>query len=204
MVESSVGRIFAFYRYWQVWLLKGVSMLKILMALALIAAVGIGCSYRSLYRNPMEDGSGFGSLDHDGNNHLDQDEFCMAMENVFSLWDTSDNNYLDPDELGAGLFSLFDDDQSGYLTSAEWETLNSETFASRFSFSQWDVNFDNIITPDELSIGLNNNSIAAKWSGGSPSLDRQGFCKMNFFMADIDEDNQISQSEWDGYSQYFR
>lgn len=109
---------------------------------------------------------------------------CGQEEDAYDRIDTDDDNTVNRQEYlenwyGAGYFNLWDRNDDGQISEAEWESglkANYEDYAyTSGEFEEWNLNGDNFITKEELANGL-------------------------FSIYDTDGDGEIERAEFEKFS----
>lgn len=147
-------------------------------------------------------GVDFNTLDRDTSAYLDQDEFCTGLQEqgIFNDWDANNDNTLDAVEFSNQVVEVWDGDGDGAIGQDEWTEFNQAWFEETYDFNTWDTNNDGVITPAEFQDGVQENDLYSDWDLFGDGLDENEFCDMAFSIADENDNDQVSQTEWDTFS----
>jgi Ca2+-binding EF-hand superfamily protein len=143
-------------------------------------------------------GSGFPSLDADGDSALDRDEIPeLADRSAFEEWDADADSEVDRDEIAGNAFALWDANSNGAIDVSEWES-GAELFfpdtAQVVPLEDVDGDGDSELDEDEFGEQLDYTALGETWSDGV--LDEERFKQAYFELYDRDDDGTVDEQEW--------
>ena len=170
-------------------------MKKILSTLAVSTALLTAPAHAQLFEGWDTDESGT----------LGLAEFTPGIheQGLFSDWNTNEDEALSEDEFESGLFGLFDDDDNGELTQAEWDEGVDAWFGEQAvdaDFSAWDDDGDGVLSEAEFTgeIGTLDTGFD-EFAGDDQQVTETEFDEGMFgwFEEDEDDDEELAEDEWD-------
>ncbi|MDP8932112.1 MAG: hypothetical protein M3O70_26970 [Actinomycetota bacterium] len=155
---------------------------------------------------PQGEGNVFSTLDRNGDSYLDVDEVAEweDREGIFTRWDADADSELDRDEVAGNAFSLWDADDSGKISQAEWRQGTNLWYPQDVElrvYSDWDRDGDSELDTDEFKERFDFSALGESWS--AESLDKESFKKAYFELYDTDDDGRVSVAEWTQGSRTF-
>lgn len=187
--------------------MKGKYLTVLFVSLFVIA----GCERGSVEEGVTEalPGDGIGengnvsieTWDRDENGYLSREEFCAGVEQLglYAAWDADNSGMLEASEVSEEIFSAYDVNGNGYLDPGEWGMLNNDLFETEYAFGEWDEDSDGRISDTEFWDNFSTNEVLSAWDEDRNGLDPNEFCSMAFNVADVNQDGQLDQGEYDEF-----
>lgn len=141
----------------------------------------------------------FPTLDANGDSYLDADEVAERVDDVgtFEEWDVDSDSELDRDDIAGNAFDLWDADDNGKVSEAEWEDGTEFWYPvdeNPDAFADWDGDGDSELDVDEVSESLDISIGGEMWDG--ENLEKDQFKEFYFDLYDADDDGKVTEEEW--------
>ena len=145
---------------------------------------------------------GYETWDADRDRRLTATEFAgVSRDRAYSRWNTTADGGLDQNELGTGLYGLWDADDNNQLTESEWSTGTARWNRSGVTYGEfgtWDANSDGWLDQSEMTGGLERAGFYSTWDTDRNDLvDESEFGGGLFDTWDANDDQAVDANEWD-------
>lgn len=163
---------------------------------------GVAEDVADVAATPAAASYGYETWDDDRDRRLTESEFAdVTRDRAFSRWNTTADGGLDANELGTGLFGVWDGDNNDQVSETEW-TSGTERWSrpglTYGSFGDWDRNDDGWLDQTETSSGLERANFLGAWDADRNNLVDDGeFGRGVFDGWDANDDQAVDANEWD-------
>lgn len=143
----------------------------------------------------------WGDADTDRDSRLAENEFAGYWRNagLYDRWNTGGGEGLDREEVGRGLYGLWDRGETG-LTQDEWNAGTSRWFADGTSFGtfgDWDANDNDLIEENEFLERANRHGLFNTWDANRNEMYEDDELFGGFFaIFDDNDDEYLDEAEW--------
>lgn len=151
----------------------------------------------------------YGDFDTDASGDLTTEEFTTGFGTYhYTSFDADASDDIDENEFTLGLFGLFDTNDDQTLTQDEFDTGTNTFWNGDYigaSLSNIDDDSSGDLTQEEFVSGFDVYSIFHEFGGSrSAGISQEQFAQAFFNVADTDDDEIISEDEFDSFSMFLR
>jgi len=120
----------------------------------------------------------------------------------FNMEDANHNGIIDSHEFAPYVYSQWDLNRDGYVSTAEWNHVSrvwygKPTQVEYSHYGYWDKNNDGRITPDEVENTITRTKLYNVWDiNADNQLESDEYIKATFELYDVNNDGLISTQEW--------
>jgi Ca2+-binding EF-hand superfamily protein len=120
----------------------------------------------------------------------------------YDTQDVNQNGIIDSREFAPYVYSRWDLNRDGYVSTAEWNHVsrvwyNKPTQVEYSRYSYWDKNNDGRITADEVESNITQTKVYSTWDVNANDLiESDEYAAGTFRLYDVNGDGLISMEEW--------
>lgn len=115
--------------------------------------------------------------------------------------DLNKNGIIDNTEFPSYVYSRWDRNNDGYLSSEEWNNSSMRWYGSKSdvkTYTAWDKNNDGKLDPSEFDLVVNNTKLYNTWDRNADNIiEMNEYSAATFDIYDENNDGQLSLSEWE-------